>query len=56
MIIWGRQDRIIPVAHAQVARNGIPNAELHILDSCGHGPYFEHPEEFNRLVLEFLAG
>ena len=56
LIIWGRQDRIIPVAHAQVAKNGIPNAELHILDSCGHGPHFERPNDFNRLVLEFLAG
>ncbi len=56
LIIWGQQDRIIPVAHAQVARDRIPNAELHILDSCGHGPHFEHPEEYNRLVLEFLAG
>jgi len=56
LIIWGQQDRIIPVAHAQVAKDKIPNTELHLLDSCGHGPHFEHPEEFNRLVLEFLAG
>jgi len=56
LIIWGRQDRILPVAHAQVAKDGTPNAELHIFDSCGHEPHFEHPEEFNKLVLEFLAG
>jgi pimeloyl-ACP methyl ester carboxylesterase len=56
LIIWGQQDRIIPVAHAQTAKNGIPNAELYILDSCGHGPHFEHPEEYNRLLLEFLGG
>ena len=56
LIIWGQQDRIIPVAHAQVAKNGIPNAELHILDPCGHEPHFERPDDFNKLVLEFLAG
>ena len=56
LIIWGQQDRIIPVAHVQIAENGIPNTELHILDPCGHMPHFEHPEEFNKLVLEFLAG
>jgi pimeloyl-ACP methyl ester carboxylesterase len=56
LIIWGKQDRIIPVAHAQIARNGIPNAELHILEPCGHEPHFERPDDFNRLVLDFLAG
>jgi pimeloyl-ACP methyl ester carboxylesterase len=56
LIIWGRQDRIIPVEHAQVAKNGIPNAELQIFDSCGHEPHFERPEEYNRFLLEFLGG
>ena len=56
LIIWGQQDRIIPVEHARVAKDGIPNAKLHIFDSCGHGPHFEHPEDYNRLVLEFLRG
>jgi pimeloyl-ACP methyl ester carboxylesterase len=56
LIIWGRQDRILPVEHARVAKDGIPNTELHILDPCGHGPHFERPDEYNRLVLEFLDG
>jgi pimeloyl-ACP methyl ester carboxylesterase len=55
LIIWGKQDRILPVAHAYVAREKIPNSELHIFDPCGHIPEFECPEEFNALVLEFLA-
>jgi pimeloyl-ACP methyl ester carboxylesterase len=56
LIIWGQQDRIIPVEHAQVAKDGIPNAELQILDPCGHMPHFERPEDYNKLVLEFLGG
>jgi pimeloyl-ACP methyl ester carboxylesterase len=55
LVIWGQQDRIIPVAHAQVARDRIPNVRLHIIDRCGHMPQLEHPDEFNALVLEFLA-
>lgn len=55
LILWGRQDRILPVAHARVARERIPNAELQILDQCGHAPQMEHPEEFNTFVLEFLS-
>jgi pimeloyl-ACP methyl ester carboxylesterase len=55
LVIWGQQDRILPVTHAQVAAKGLPNARLHIFDPCGHWPHVERPEEFNALVLEFLA-
>jgi pimeloyl-ACP methyl ester carboxylesterase len=55
MIIWGKQDRSLPVEHANAAKEGIPNAGLHIFDHCGHLPPLERPEEFNNLVLEFLA-
>lgn len=55
LIIWGQQDRILPVAHANIAANKIPHARLHIFDPCGHCPPEELPEEFNALVLEFLA-
>nr|WP_250121851.1 alpha/beta fold hydrolase [Chroococcidiopsis sp. CCMEE 29] len=55
MIVWGKQDRILPVAHAHIAAKALPNARLHIFDPCGHHPHLERPKEFNALVLEFLA-
>ena len=55
LTIWGKQDRSLPVAHADVAKEGILNAELHVFDPCGHMPPIERPEEFNVLVLEFLS-
>ncbi len=55
LIFWGQQDRILPLAHAHIAAKKIPNARLHIFDRCGHMPQFEHSEEFNKLVLDFLA-
>jgi pimeloyl-ACP methyl ester carboxylesterase len=55
LIIWGRQDRILPVAHAEICRRRLPDSELHLFDNCGHMPQIEHPDEFNRLTLEFLA-
>jgi 4,5:9,10-diseco-3-hydroxy-5,9,17-trioxoandrosta-1(10),2-diene-4-oate hydrolase len=55
LIFWGRQDRIIPVKHAQVAAAKIPLNELHVLDGCGHCAMFERPEEFNKITLDFLA-
>jgi len=56
LVIWGQQDRIIPVAHAHIAAKAVPHARLEIFDSCGHMPQLEHPDRFNSLVLEFLAG
>jgi len=54
LILWGREDRILPVSQAVDAAGRIPGARLHIFEHCGHMPNIEHPEEFNRLVLEFL--
>ena len=55
MIIWGRQDRLIPVSHAYHAWRWLgKRARLHILEGCGHLPPLERPAEFNRLVLDFV--
>jgi pimeloyl-ACP methyl ester carboxylesterase len=34
----------------------IPNSEVVIVGEAGHSSYWEQPEEFNRAVLDFLAG
>jgi pimeloyl-ACP methyl ester carboxylesterase len=56
LICWGRQDRIIPVAHGVTAAEKIPHASLRVFNNCGHMPQFEYPEDFNTLLLNFLAG
>ena len=55
MIIWGDDDPVVPVGHAYVARSLIPGSEVRIMKGCGHLPQLERPEEFNRLVLDFLG-
>jgi pimeloyl-ACP methyl ester carboxylesterase len=55
LVIWGAQDRILPVAHAHLAAKRLPNARLHIFDPCGHMPNMERAEEFNALVTDFLS-
>lgn len=55
LVLWGQQDRVLPVTHAAVATKGLPNARVHIFDPCGHWSQVEHSQEFNTLVLEFLA-
>jgi pimeloyl-ACP methyl ester carboxylesterase len=55
LIFWGQQDKIIPVAHGHIAEKTIPHSRLQVYDRCGHMPQVERPDEFNSLVLEFLA-
>lgn len=51
-VIWGREDRIVPVAHAE----GLPsNVRVEILDDAGHMPNAEAAERFNALVNELIA-
>lgn len=54
LVIWGRQDRILPVSQGIDAAGKIPGARLHVFERCGHMPNVEYPGEFNRVVLEFL--
>ncbi|MFQ6015329.1 MAG: alpha/beta fold hydrolase [Anaerolineae bacterium] len=56
LIIWGKQDRLLPVSHAYVAHRMIAGSRLHIFERCGHMPQIEKASEFNQLVAEFLKG
>ncbi|MCJ7605226.1 MAG: alpha/beta fold hydrolase, partial [Dehalococcoidales bacterium] len=56
LVVWGKQDRILPLAHAYKCHEYLPGSELYIFDNCGHMPQLEHPDEFNELVLRFLDG
>jgi pimeloyl-ACP methyl ester carboxylesterase len=55
LIVWGRNDRVVPVpaAFSYTKRIG-DNAELVIFDNCGHVPQIERPVRFNRVVEDFL--
>jgi pimeloyl-ACP methyl ester carboxylesterase len=56
LIVWGRNDRVVPVPAAVSYRKRIgKNAELVIFDHCGHVPQIERPARFNRLLEEFVA-
>jgi len=55
LIVWGREDRIVPVRCGEQYRRLLPNATLTVFDKCGHLPPIEHPDAFARLVLDFLG-
>jgi pimeloyl-ACP methyl ester carboxylesterase len=56
MTVWGREDNIIPVAHAEIVKRELPDSVVCIIPRCGHWPHMEKAEEFNRLLVQFLKG
>jgi 2-hydroxy-6-oxonona-2,4-dienedioate hydrolase len=55
LVIWGRNDRFVPMDTGLRLIAGIPNSELHVFNSCGHWAQWEHADKFNRMVLDFLS-
>lgn len=56
-VLWlvGRQDPLVPLRAMQDAQALAAGSELAVVDDCGHSTYFEKPEVFNHLVLDFIA-
>lgn len=54
LIVWGRQDAIVPLSCAEVYHRGIRGSQVVIIDQCGHAPQVEKPQEFVGIVSEFL--
>ncbi|MGE0684865.1 MAG: alpha/beta fold hydrolase, partial [Candidatus Binatia bacterium] len=55
LVVWGKQDGLVPLAHGEAYRGAIKGAELKVIDRCGHAPQLERPAEFVALVEEFLT-
>jgi pimeloyl-ACP methyl ester carboxylesterase len=55
LLIWGREDNLVPVEDADEFERRIPNARKVILEDTGHVPMLERPQTFNDLVVGFLA-
>ncbi len=55
MVVWGREDGIVPVSAAHLYHDSIPGSRLEILDNCGHMPQVEKSAEFLALVRQFFA-
>ncbi len=54
LIVWGRQDAIIPVNCGELYNKALAGSSLKFIDDCGHVPELEKPQEFVSTVLEFL--
>ena len=56
LLVWGRHDWVVPLDVAERLLTALPNAQLEIMENCGHVPPEELPKESLEIVLKFLRG
>jgi pimeloyl-ACP methyl ester carboxylesterase len=55
LVVWGRQDMLVPVADGVEYERLIPDARLLIMEDTGHVPMSERPPTFNEALAGFMA-
>jgi pimeloyl-ACP methyl ester carboxylesterase len=55
LLIRGKSDIVQPEDHMQEVHEAVPGSRLVRMDNAGHFPPVERPDEYNRLVEEFVA-
>ncbi|WP_040825327.1 alpha/beta fold hydrolase [Nocardia jiangxiensis] len=55
LMLWGRDDRMLPYDQAHFANRWLPEVELHTFARCGHWVQVERKAEFERVAIEFLT-
>ena len=53
-VVWGRNDQVIPVSHANNAARLAPSARVKVIPNAGHFPHKDHPERFAKILHEFV--
>jgi pimeloyl-ACP methyl ester carboxylesterase len=53
-LIWGQDDSVVPVSHAELAHAAMPGSRLEIFDKSGHFPFHDFPERFVEVVERFI--
>jgi len=54
LIVWGQQDKIVPIKYAYIFKEKIENSELKILPKVGHSPHLEAPEKLAEIIIKFI--
>lgn len=55
LLVWGREDILVPVADADEYERLIPDARKVVFDETGHMPMLERPGEFNDALMGFVS-
>jgi 2-hydroxy-6-oxonona-2,4-dienedioate hydrolase len=54
LLVWGDQDKVVPLSFGQAARKLLPDSQLVIIEGTSHTPYFERSADFNPILVSFL--
>jgi pimeloyl-ACP methyl ester carboxylesterase len=54
-VIWGEDDRVIPLSHAHRAAELAPGARIELIANAGHFPHKDEPQRFVRIVHDFVS-
>lgn len=54
LLVWGREDRVVPLDCAFILAKQLAKARLHVFPQCGHWAQWEKADEFNRLIADFF--
>ena len=54
LVVGAEQDLAVPMEHARLLANGLPQATLQVIAGAGHMANLEQPSRFNRILLDFL--
>jgi pimeloyl-ACP methyl ester carboxylesterase len=56
LVVWGREDLVLPISHLEESKKVYPDAEIRIIERCGHLPMVERTDEFLAALLPFIDG
>jgi len=54
LIIWGGDDRVVPVVCGRQYQAALPNARLEVIDGAGHLVEYEEPARVSSLISDFI--
>ncbi|MBX2985722.1 MAG: hypothetical protein KF882_07125 [Bacteroidia bacterium] len=52
-MLWGAEDKLIPLEYGHLLNKQIPNSQLEIIEKCGHVPQEEMPELTKSIMMDF---
>jgi len=54
LLVWGKEDKIIPVKFGKIFQEKINNSELKTITGVGHSPHLKSPSKLIQIILQFL--
>jgi 2-hydroxy-6-oxonona-2,4-dienedioate hydrolase len=55
LILWGSDDRVIPVEHSKLFKQVFRNAPVEIIENGGHAPFAEKPALVCEILHSFMS-